>query len=155
MSESGISQSFVEEAIKREFGARGSPIRPFSSDSNNGHLLDEFILYTNAPFVSVYGHEGHTELLFRHWRGDDIRIECKCQTSSGSVDEKFPYMWLNARDAYKEPEVWFVLECSGAKPESVRWFAKVCAQIVHRKVRVMNLAETRNEIKMLFKRLGR
>lgn len=50
-------------------------------------------------------------------------IECKWQESSGSVDEKFPYLNLNIKDCYREPTI-VVVGGKGMRQGAVDWFQK-------------------------------
>src|SRR5262245_14190164 len=54
------------------------------------------VLIRDVPYTSIYGHKAKTEFLAISKRlSKTVRIECKWQQSSGSVDEKFPYLYLN------------------------------------------------------------
>jgi len=65
---------------------------------------------------------GKTEFLLKSLDYNlDVRIECKWQQSSGSVDEKYPYVYLNAVEAMPEDHIIIVLGGSGAKKEAVEW----------------------------------
>ena len=44
-----------------------------------------------------------------------IRIECKWQQSSGSVDEKLPYLFLNAKDCMPEKDIMIIIDGKGWK----------------------------------------
>jgi hypothetical protein len=50
-------------------------------------------------------------------------IECKWQESSGSVDEKFPYLNLNIKNCYPEPTI-LVVGGKGMRAGAVDWFQK-------------------------------
>lgn len=50
-------------------------------------------------------------------------IECKWQESSGSVDEKFPYLNLNIKNCYPEPTI-LVVGGKGMRQGAVDWFQK-------------------------------
>lgn len=47
-------------------------------------------------------------------------LECKWQQSSGSVDEKLPYVNLNIRDCYRVPAV-VLIDGGGMKPGAIAW----------------------------------
>ena len=91
---------------------------------NRGELPDKYVL-KNAPFQSIYNHTGKTEFLMVDKTNTQairmIRIENKYQESAGSVDEKFPYMLLNAIQAYPENEVILVVDGNGYKPGARQW----------------------------------
>jgi hypothetical protein len=66
-------------------------------------LYGSELLLRNVPYKTIYGHPGNTEFLIRSERYRlEIRIECKWQQSSGSVDEKYPYTYLNCIEAMPE-----------------------------------------------------
>jgi hypothetical protein len=50
-----------------------------------------------------------------------MRIECKWQQSSGSVDEKFPYLYLNCIEAMPEKQIMIVVDGNGARSGAVSW----------------------------------
>ncbi len=82
----------------------------------------EELLLRHAPYTSIYGHEAKSEFLLQSKRLSlSVRIECKWQQSSGSVDEKFPYLYLNCIFAMPEDLVVIVLDGGGAKPAAVAW----------------------------------
>jgi hypothetical protein len=49
----------------------------------------------------------------------EIGIECKWQRISGSVDEKFPYAYLNCIEAMPERDIIIVVDGGGAKQGAV------------------------------------
>lgn len=97
--------------------------KKFKALERKGLLPSKYVL-KNAPFQSIYNHEGHTEfVIFDNSAATTrcIRIENKYQESAGSVDEKFPYMLLNAIQAYPEKEVVLVVDGNGYKPGARQW----------------------------------
>lgn len=80
---------------------------------------DKYVL-TNAKYQTIYGRNGVTEFLILYGNRR-IRVEDKYQSQQGSVDEKFPYMYLNGVMAYPEKEIIFVVDGGGFKPESRKW----------------------------------
>ena len=55
---------------------------------------DPPLLLRHVPYRSIYGTPSKTEFVLV-LPDRSIRIECKWQAVSGSVDEKYPYMFLN------------------------------------------------------------
>lgn len=51
---------------------------------------------------------------------DSLIIECKWQQSSGSVDEKLPYLNLNIQNCYPTPAV-VLIDGKGMKPKAIDW----------------------------------
>ncbi|MBD2507006.1 hypothetical protein H6G91_06950 [Nostoc muscorum FACHB-395] len=50
-------------------------------------------------------------------------IECKWQQTSGSVDEKLPYLNLNIQNCYPAQAV-VLIDGGGMKPQAVSWLGK-------------------------------
>ena len=70
----------------------------------------------------MYHHDGNTEFLLKSKKFDcEIRIECKWQQSNGSVDEKFPYLYLNCIEALPEKEIVIIVDGGGAKVGAITW----------------------------------
>ena len=80
----------------------------------------ERTIIKHIPYISIYGSKCRTEFLICF---DDrkIRIECKWQSVSGSVDEKFPYLLQNAAEVWEEDEVIIILDGGGYKPKAFEW----------------------------------
>jgi hypothetical protein len=72
-----------------------------------------------APYTTLYGSEGTTEFMIRAENAEHTpefpienapgqlvcRIECKWQQTAGSVDEKFPYLYLSCVEAMPEKNI--------------------------------------------------
>jgi len=81
--------------------------------------LPKRLLIKRAPFTTLYGSKGTTEFLLRAENVHSTpefpianppsqficRIECKWQQSAGSVDEKFPYLYLSCVEAMTESNI--------------------------------------------------
>ncbi len=103
----------------------------------------------NAAFKSIYGHTGHTEFVIVD-ATRRIRIEAKFQASSGSVDEKFPYMIANIAQ-YPEDEIIFVVDGGGYKACAREWLQKTIEEnaeeyqtTYNKTVKLMNFTELIN-----------
>lgn len=107
---------------------------------------DEFgtrLLLKNVPYTTIYGHMGRSEFVVLLSGKPQIRIECKWQQSSGSVDEKFPYLYLNAVEAMPEPTVLIIVDGGGAKPSAIEWLRRAAESRLylndpHRAIHVMD-----------------
>ena len=107
------------------------------------------LLLRNVPFESIYGHASKTEFLLSSALHDKlIRIECKWQQVSGSVDEKFPYLFLNCLEAMPEQEIIIIVDGGGAKPGAIDWLKNTVTSKKYRNksnlnksIHVMNLRE--------------
>lgn len=99
------------------FEANGYPVVAWKQFRE--HPLDRCAV-KDVPFINVYGSQSKTEFVIVD--GDRrIRVECKFQTSAGSVDEKFPYMYLNSVLAYPEREVILIIDGDGYRPGARQW----------------------------------
>lgn len=148
--ESNLSGQFLERCIQQEFEARGVPVFSFEDNRYNNDWVSECQLLKNVPYTSIYGCKSRSEFLYRDCRLDtNIRIECRWQQVPGSVDEKLPYLYMNAVEAMPEQEIWLVLEGDGARAEAINWLKQKCASVAAKKIRVMAIAETRQRIKHL------
>ena len=74
-------------------------------------------------------------------RGLAIRIECKWQQSQGSVDEKFPYLYLNCIQAMPEREIILLIDGNGYKPGALAWLKQAVASQDAKLIHVFNLVE--------------
>lgn len=119
----------LEDTVKGALVGKGFTETSHSDWREAGQPSGKFIL-TNAPYKSIYGHEkgtrSKTEFLLVD--GDRrIRIECKWQQSSGSVDEKFPYLFLNCCLTMEEPEIILILGGAGCRPAARQWLENAAA----------------------------
>ena len=75
-----------------------------------------------GPFDGSGRVDGYTEFLLKSEKHNlEMRIECKWQQSTGSVDEKFPYLYLNCIEAMPEKHILIIVDGGGAKDGAVRW----------------------------------
>ena len=85
------------------------------------------ILLRNVPYQTLYGHSGNTEFLIRSAKYKlEVRVECKWQQSTGSVDEKFPYLYLNCIECMPERDIIILIDGGGAKAGSIQWLREAC-----------------------------
>lgn len=87
----------------------------------------ERIVIKNYPFTTIYGSLGHTEYLIiqrKEGRERRVRVEAKWQQCSGSVDEKLPYTWLSAAQAYEESEIVLVIDGEGFRSGAREWIVQ-------------------------------
>jgi hypothetical protein len=117
------SGSTLEHLIMRVLEDNGFEVMPYTRYRSGPDLfLTDELLVRNVPYTTIYGHAGKTEfLLLSASHHLTIRIECKWQQSGGSVDEKFPYVYLNALEAMPEQDIFIVYGGSGAKPGAINW----------------------------------
>jgi|APGre2960657373_1045057.scaffolds.fasta_scaffold45342_2 hypothetical protein len=102
-------------------------------------------LIRHYPYVSIYGSgRSQTEFVIQ----DDsrmIRVECKWQQVSGSVDEKLPYLYMNAVESFPEKEIILLIDGGGFKPGAISWINKKTAEYnfskSDKKIKVMTMME--------------
>ncbi len=112
----------LEENVISTFSRKGFEVVMWSDWNRNRHRYGDELLLKNAPFKNIYGHDGYTEFLLKSEKYElEIRIECKWQQSAGSVDEKFPYLYLNCIEAMPENHIAIIIDGGGAKEGAVRW----------------------------------
>ena len=78
----------------------------------------------------------------------EIRIECKWQQVSGSVDEKLPYLYLNTIEAMPEKEITIIIDGDGWKKGAIEWLKQAVTKKKYttknnkkKKIQVMSLVE--------------
>jgi hypothetical protein len=108
------------------------PTSEFLLAKQHGEHLPDRILVKDFPYDTIYRTRGKTEFLlcadeisataaFPAQRDFVCRIGCKYQATSGSVDEKFPYLYLSCVEAIPEKNIIILMEAKGARAEAVRW----------------------------------
>jgi hypothetical protein len=112
----------LEKAVESVFATHHYQIVNYTEYRKSPQRFEgQKILLKNVPYTSIYGKRARSEFAFRDSSNEWTRIECKWQQSSGSVDEKFPYVYLNAVEAVEEKRVIILVDGGGAKPESIEW----------------------------------
>ena len=116
----------LEKTVESTFKSKGFEIVKYRTwDKNRSNYGDELLL-ENCPFKNIYDHDGNTEFLIKSKKHNrEIRIECKWQQSSGSVDEKFPYLYLNCIEAMPETEIVIIVDGGGARQGAIAWLKEV------------------------------
>lgn len=121
-TKSNVSGSQLEEAIKQVLIGKGFRVVKYKDYETNPHYFQEELLLEDVPYTSIYGHKGKTEfLLFSKKYNLQIRIECKWQQTPGSVDEKLPYLYLNAIESMPEKDILLIIDGDGWKKGAIEW----------------------------------
>lgn len=138
----------LEGTVISIFEQHGFVKAPYTEWSKNKEKFGEEILVCGAPYTSIYGHKGKTEFLAISKRlSRTVRIECKWQQSAGSVDEKFPYLYLNCVQAMPENEVVIIVDGGGAKENAVSWLRQAARdrlfleELPEKRIYVFSLSE--------------
>jgi hypothetical protein len=120
------------------------------------------VLVRHRPYTTIYKTTGTTEFWlsspdaratkeFPSPRPPEpfiCRIECKWQQSAGSVDEKFPYLYLSCVETMPEENVILLVQAQGARREAVQWLRDAVERRPYandrgraKNIRMMDLAE--------------
>lgn len=123
------SGNILEQTVKTVFQNKGFKIATYREWQKNPELYGTELLLINAPYTTIYSHSGRTEFLAKSKKYDfEIRIECKWQQSSGSVDEKLPYLYLNCIESMPENHIVIIIDGKGFKKGSVEWLKEAVEQ---------------------------
>jgi len=94
----------------------------------------------NVPYVNLYGGNSRTEFVLCDESGGMIRIEAKWQQTAGSVDEKFPYMYLSLLET-DEPHIIIVIDGGGQRQSALDWLAEQAKNETRKKVDIMDMSD--------------
>ena len=132
LAQGGLANSSgntLEQTIIATLTSKGFPVAMYRNWVKDSVAYPADIVLRNVPYETLYGHRGNTEFLLLSERYDlTIRIECKWQQSAGSVDEKFPYLYLNCVQQMPENHIIIVVDGGGAKAGAVAWLRQACAK---------------------------
>lgn len=134
----------LETTVKSVCLEKGFTVVKYSEWSKRPEKSGREVLLTDVPYETIYGHAGKTEFLLKSARYDlDVRIECKWQQVAGSVDEKLPYLYLNAIEAMPENHIVVIIDGTGWKSGAIPWLK---AAVAERKYTSTNNRRKRIEI---------
>jgi len=94
----------------------------------------------NVPYINLYGGKSRTEFVLCDEDGEMIRIEAKWQQTAGSVDEKFPYMYLSLLET-DEPHVIIVIDGGGQRQSALDWLAEKAKNETRKKIDIMDMSD--------------
>jgi ATP:corrinoid adenosyltransferase len=128
-TKSNVTGNQLETAVKTVLVGKGFQLVYYRDWQKNPNKYGEELLLENVPFTTIYGHRGNTEfLLISRKYGLKMRIECKWQQVSGSVDEKLPYLYLNSIEAMPELSVMILIDGAGWKAGAIQWLKDAVKQ---------------------------
>jgi hypothetical protein len=139
----------LEKTVVGTLQSKGFVVAMYREYVKKPEKYGKELLLRNVPFKTIYKHPGNTEfLLLSEKYNCEIRIECKWQQSAGSVDEKFPYLYLNCIEAMPEQDIIIIAEGGGAKQGAVEWLKNATENKLYtgphnkdKTVKVMTLVE--------------
>ena len=153
------SGNILEKTVKAVLTGNGFTVINYREWSKNPSEFGEELLLTNVPFETIYQHHGSTEFLLKSKEFNlEIRIECKWQQVSGSVDEKLPYLYLNTIETMPEKHIVILIDGDGWKPGAIPWLKEAVSKkkyttqnMPDKKIEVLNLKEFITWANILFK----
>ena len=138
-----ITGNILEKQVQSLFLEKGFEIVNYSKWIKDKAKFGQELLLKHVPYSSIYNHRGYTEFLLISKKLDkEIRIECKWQQSSGSVDEKLPYLFLNATTKMMEKEVMIIIDGRGWKDGAIPWLKDAVSKSEQKeRIKIFSLAE--------------
>jgi hypothetical protein len=137
----------LEQTVASTFAVKGFEVLMYRAWIKDPSKYSSELLLKNVPYDTIYGHKGNTEFLLKSGSRDlDVRIECKWQQVAGSVDEKFPYLYLNCIETMSEDEIILIVDGGGYKDGALAWLKKAIQEKKYqpdqaKQVRVFSLVE--------------
>jgi hypothetical protein len=140
MDETDIGKKQLEYHVEHVMARSGFSVVSHAENADNLDFFTDKLLVKNVPYKNMYGGDSRSEFVIR-WdmMHRIIRLECKWQQSSGSVDEKFVYMFGNAL-LVPEPEIIFLIDGEGYRPCELSWLKTEAAK-APKTIRVFSMTE--------------
>ncbi|MGB3573363.1 MAG: PD-(D/E)XK nuclease superfamily protein [Phormidesmis sp.] len=119
----------LERTVVPTFESHGFEIVAYSAWIKKPANYGTELLLKNVPYTTIYNQKGRTEFLVKSERFElNVRIECKWQQSSGSVDEKLPYLYLNCIESMPEMDIIIIADGGGMKPGAIPWLKEAVSK---------------------------
>ena len=117
----------LEGVVENTLMTKGFRVVTYKEWIKNKQAYGDELLIKKIPYEGLYKHASNTEfLVISKIHHIETRIECKWQQSSGSVDEKFPYLFLNCTEKMTEPHIIVLLDGGCAKQGAIDWLKGAC-----------------------------
>jgi hypothetical protein len=128
-AQANLSGNLLEETVQNVFLRKGFTVVRYVDWQEHPDRYGKELLLTNAKYETIYGHKGKTEFLFLSERFTmNVKIECKWQQVSGSVDEKLPYLYLNCIESMPENHIIIIIDGQGWKEGAISWLRNAVSQ---------------------------
>jgi len=139
------SGKYLERQVEEHLNGIGYASTNFSS---MGKLFGKKIisqsapgfLLKNVPYINMYGGQARGEFVLKPTNKPPVRIECRFQNVSGSVDEKLPFLIGNCL-AFEEKDVVLVIEGDGMRKSALAYVKNAARAIAHKHIRVFTLTQ--------------
>lgn len=119
----------LEQLVIGTLAAHGFDSITFSKYTKNPAKYGKELLLRNVPYTTIYNGRGYTEFLLLSEKFNlEIRIECKWQQKSGSVDEKLAYVYLSCIEAIPEDNIIILIDGAGFREGAIKWIKDVAEQ---------------------------
>jgi hypothetical protein len=144
--DSNTTGKHLERIISDILKKKGFEVIAYSKWNKNKDKYGKDILIKDYPFKTIYHTWGKTEfLIISQTYHLNLRVECKWQQVRGSVDEKYPYLYLNAVETMQE-DVAIILDGGGYRKEAREWIINAISErkyqsSTNRKIKVFSLSE--------------
>lgn len=138
--EANHSGKFLEDILHRELAARGFLFRDYGEDADNLDMFAARIVVRNVPYHSLFDCESRSEFVITDGTRK-IRVECRWQSTSGSVDEKFPYLLKNMEKCAPEREALILYGGEGARPGAINYLKCEARKITAKTIHVVSIGE--------------
>jgi hypothetical protein len=141
-SRANTSGNTLEASIGAVIQSKGFEVVNYKLWEKNKDRYGKELLLCNVPYETIYGHNGKTEFVLLSEVDElEIRIECKWQQSAGSVDEKYPYLYMNCMQMPEE-HIFIIIDGGGAKDGAVEWLRSAPINYpCNKSITVFNLVE--------------
>ena len=145
----------LENIVESSLNSKGLVTVQYKAWCKAPEKYGDELLLKNVPYTSIYNHAGKTEFLIKSKAyALETRIECKWQQSSGSVDEKYPFLFLNCTEKMQEPHIIILLDGGGAKQGAINWLEQACLDFnKNNSIRTIDLMNSTKFIQWVNKRL--
>lgn len=139
------NQKAVRDTLDYIFRSQGYQVYTESEFSKLDVKPNNYVI-KGSRYRSIYHHYTRSEFkVINYEKAIRLRIEIKIQKSSGSVDEKFPYLYLNTVYGHEE-DVLIILDGGGYKPSSKKWLEEqVESQWLNskkKKIQILNVVDS-------------
>lgn len=146
----------LEDFVKNSLVSLGYTHVLYKDWSKQKTNLGKYLIQ-HFPYKSIYNSNSRTEFVIQE-NSRLIRVECKWQQVSGSVDEKLPYLLLNAIENFPENEIILLVDGGGFKTGAINWLRQKTASIKipdpNKIIKVMNMMEFQTWVNKGMKTLG-